>query len=180
MKRTLMILTMIGLLMGACKQDEDNGTVSSVDSLILTSSRTSTMTKWDFTVGNTAYAHLVITDPDLDAKKAYITQQSASRTIPMDVSLVGQKSSTDVFIRKSGLISRPLGRKTGGVGDLFPHKRKDFKEKSSIPRSLLRGFFIMPLTIAYAGDWTISLYVVDAKDNRSSTYTVAQPVHVTP
>jgi alginate O-acetyltransferase complex protein AlgI len=28
------------------------------------------------------------------------------------------------------------------VGDLFPHIRKDFKEKSSIPRSLLRGFFI--------------------------------------
>jgi hypothetical protein len=40
------------------------------------------------------------------------------------------------FIRKPGLIPRPLERKTGGVGDLFPHRRKDFKEKSSIPLSL--------------------------------------------
>jgi hypothetical protein len=29
-----------------------------------------------------------------------------------------------------GLIPRPLGRKTGGAGDLFPRIRKDFKEKS--------------------------------------------------
>ncbi|MDR1308061.1 MAG: hypothetical protein LBK74_10875, partial [Treponema sp.] len=36
----------------------------------------------------------------------------------------------------------PLGRKTGGAGDLFPRIRKDFKEKSSIPRCLRRGFFI--------------------------------------
>jgi hypothetical protein len=28
-----------------------------------------------------------------------------------------------------------LGRKTGGVGDLFPHIRRYFKEKSSIPRN---------------------------------------------
>jgi hypothetical protein len=33
-----------------------------------------------------------------------------------------------------GVIPRPLGRKTGGVGDLFPHIHKYFKEKSSIPR----------------------------------------------
>ena len=31
-----------------------------------------------------------------------------------------------------GLIPRPLGRKTGGRGDLFPSIHKDFKEKSSI------------------------------------------------
>jgi hypothetical protein len=29
---------------------------------------------------------------------------------------------------------------------LFPHIRKYFKEKSSIPRSLLRGFFIFTMT----------------------------------
>ncbi len=39
-------------------------------------------------------------------------------------------------------IFRSLLRKTGGAGDLFPRIRKDFKEKSSIPRCLQRGFFI--------------------------------------
>jgi hypothetical protein len=38
-----------------------------------------------------------------------------------------------------GLIPRSLLRKTGGAGDLFPRVRKDFKEKFSIPRSLLLG-----------------------------------------
>ena len=33
-----------------------------------------------------------------------------------------------------GLIPRPLGRKTGGAGDLFPRIRYAFKEKASIPR----------------------------------------------
>ena len=32
-----------------------------------------------------------------------------------------------------GLIPRPLGRKTGGAGDLFPRIRYAFKEKASIP-----------------------------------------------
>jgi 60 kDa SS-A/Ro ribonucleoprotein len=37
----------------------------------------------------------------------------------------------------------PLGAvKTGGAGDMFPRMSKDFKEKSSIPRCLRRGFFI--------------------------------------
>jgi hypothetical protein len=35
-----------------------------------------------------------------------------------------------------GIIPRPLGRKAGGAGDLFPRIRKDFNEKSSIPRPL--------------------------------------------
>ncbi|MDR2176576.1 MAG: MFS transporter, partial [Treponema sp.] len=39
-------------------------------------------------------------------------------------------------------IPRPLGREPGGAGDLFPRIRKYFKEKSSIPRCLRRGFFI--------------------------------------
>jgi hypothetical protein len=69
-KRTLILIATIGLLLGGCKQDEDNGTVPTVDSLILTSSRSSSTPKWNFSVGNTAYAHLVITDPDLDVKKA--------------------------------------------------------------------------------------------------------------
>jgi hypothetical protein len=39
----------------------------------------------------------------------------------------------------------PLGAvRTGGAGDLFPRIRKDFKEKSSIPRRLRRGLFISP------------------------------------
>jgi hypothetical protein len=53
------------------------------------------------------------------------------------------------FYSQWGLIPRSLLRNTGGVGDLFPHIRKDFKEKSSIPRSLLRGFFIFLRHIFY-------------------------------
>jgi hypothetical protein len=38
-----------------------------------------------------------------------------------------------------GLIPRSLLRKTWGAEDLFPRIRQDFKEKSSIPKSLLLG-----------------------------------------
>jgi hypothetical protein len=42
-----------------------------------------------------------------------------------------------------GFNSPPLGAvKTGGAGDLFPRIRKDFKEKSSIPRRSAAGIFI--------------------------------------
>jgi hypothetical protein len=41
-----------------------------------------------------------------------------------------------------------LGRKTGGAGDLFPRIHEDFKEKSSIPRCLRRGFFMREDVIA--------------------------------
>jgi hypothetical protein len=48
----------------------------------------------------------------------------------------------DTFDFKMGFNTPPLGAvKTGGAGDLFPRIRKDFKEKSSIPRRSAAGIF---------------------------------------
>jgi glycosyltransferase involved in cell wall biosynthesis len=50
-----------------------------------------------------------------------------------------------------------LGRKTGGAGDLFPRIHKEFKEKSSIPRRLRRGFFIDPMSRNNLGEYDKNL-----------------------
>jgi hypothetical protein len=46
-----------------------------------------------------------------------------------------------------GVDTPPLGAvETGGAGDLFPRIRKNFKEKSSIPRCSAAGIFYLPET----------------------------------
>jgi hypothetical protein len=56
---------------------------------------------------------------------------------------IRKRNSVFGFNHYRGLIPRPSGRNTGGVGDLFPRIRKDFKEKSLIPHHSWRGFFII-------------------------------------
>jgi hypothetical protein len=49
-----------------------------------------------------------------------------------------------------GFNTQPLGAvKTGGVGDLFPRIRKDFKVKSSIPRSSAAGYYLFPYIVFF-------------------------------
>jgi hypothetical protein len=47
--------------------------------------------------------------------------------------------TTKNLLRSIWFNTPQLAAVTGGVGDLFPHKGKDFKVKSLMPRSLLLG-----------------------------------------
>jgi len=65
-----------------------------------------------------------------------------------------------------GQFPAPWGGSTGGAGDLFPRVRKSFKDKSSIPRCLRRGFFI---DFSHLGRWEDSeLKIKKAKNSVSA------------
>jgi hypothetical protein len=50
-----------------------------------------------------------------------------------------------------GSIPRPLGRNTGGAGDLFPRKHINFKGKSLIPSWFTAGilYYILSMTCIF-------------------------------
>jgi hypothetical protein len=66
-----------------------------------------------------------------------------------------------------------LAAVTGGVGDLFPHKGKDFKVKSLIPRSLLLGSsFVFQKLIEASGFETFVLYKYKVDEEKNLKYNI--------